>query len=381
MRNLLLALLFFTSYNGNASKQIYGLEDLNILASQNSYGEFFEHAHDIIPSKRDSKWKELVESMGLGFLDSLQKKAALEDIDFKLIKTISKWPLFVSNEFFIKKRDFYFIKLIKHCYQAKKKNCDHLTDNIYTQYKHDIEFSFDLTTSLNLFNIENEELWKYSIQLVQHELSEFYCHKEPLKSIVLNKLFTLDSTGAGFEKKLVHKDCIKAVLVDIQKILASSNNQSRLMAYKLLKAYNFLEADDITNYNILKFLASKNLSHQDIDNALKSLKVLNKSYHKRKLILESLQKQNYLPDEIFSKSHQFPPKTRLLNRYFPEYIDLYAKTCLDYLKGEKDFINGNPTPGCHNFFKQIEPLNILPDSFHTLYENATYFTRPKQKNL
>lgn len=379
MKNLALIFLIYYSTHSIASKQLYGVEDLSILANQNSFIEFFDHAHDIIPSQRDPKWNEMVESMGLLYLDSLRKKPALEDADLKVVKSISKWPIFIKNEFFIKKRDFYFIKLIKHCFQAKQKHCSQLTENIYNQYKHDIEFSFDLATTLSSFGIEQEELWKYTIQLVQHELSEFYCHKEPLKSIVLNKLFTLDSKGAGFEKDLVHKDCIKSLLSDIQKVLSSTNNQSRLMAFKLLKNYGYLKSDDVLNYNVLNFLASEELSHKDVDEALKGLKVMERNYNRRKIFIDSLQNQNYLPDKIFSNNKNFGPKTRLLNRYFPEYIDLYAKTCLDYLNSDQSFAKGNPTPKCHEFFKQIKPLNILPDSFHSRYEKATYFTKPNNR--
>ena len=379
MRKLLLVLLLFNTTQSIASKQLYALKDLTILSNQKSFMEFFEHAHDLIPSQRGPKWKEMVESMGLLYLDSLREKPVLEDVDLKTVKSISKWPIFVKNEFFIKKRDFYFIKLIKHCFQAKQKHCSQLTENIYNQYKHDIEFSYDLATTLSAFNISQEDLWKYTIQLVQHELSEFYCHKEPLKTIVLNKLFTLDANGAGFEKDLVHKDCIKALIEDIQKVLSSTNNQSRLMAYKLLKIYGHLKADDILNYNILNFLGSAELSHKDIDDALKGLKLMEKSYNRRKIFIDSLQDQSYLPDKIFSKNKNFAPKTRLLNRYFPEYIDLYAKTCLEYLNSDQSFAKGNPTPKCHEFFKQIKPLNILPESFHSRYEKATYFTKPSKK--
>ena len=38
----------------------------------------------------------------------------------------------------------------------------------------------------------------------------------------------------------------------------------------------------------------------------------------------------------------------------PEYLDYYARTCLEYLEGKKVFPRGNPTLHCKELFKEAK---------------------------
>jgi len=61
--------------------------------------------------------------------------------------------------------------------------------------------------------------------------------------------------------------------------------------------------------------------------------------------------------------------TNHFNRYFPEYLRTYAKTCLSYLEGEKVFEYGNPTPNCESFFEK-KNKKFISKRFYKRFKSA-----------
>ena len=129
-------------------------------------------------------------------------------------------------------------------------------------------------------------------------------------------------------------------------------------------------------YLVEQFLQNDNLNHSEIDESLKSLNTVALDHTLREMVLKKIKTYDPLPGKLFLQtSKSGVGRVRILARKFPEMIDLYARTCLSYLKGEKEFPRGNPTPECHELFKLSKTLDILPKSFIKQYGHATKFLR------
>ena len=79
-----------SSYKRN-SYQIYDMNDLKVLKNDNAYQEFFDHAKDIKPGKRNKTWNKLVTAMAMAMLPDKIKSNKITANDFSSIINISTW--------------------------------------------------------------------------------------------------------------------------------------------------------------------------------------------------------------------------------------------------------------------------------------------------
>ena len=347
----------------------YNKKDLDVLVDQKNYIEFFRHAKDIRPSERDAIWNQNVEQMGLGLLDFLASKTRINPSELKLVKELSYWTLFKDNEFFIKKRDFYFLKDLKSCLENNSKKCQHKALSIYKDFSHDITFSNEIVNILAKYPDSFNDLWPYIKRLTKHELSEFYCNKGAMNDVIISKIFSTQNLENVL--KDLHIDCIKVLAPQLNDKLLSKSEHERNRSFKILKKYNFLKPNDQVIFDTVSYLKKEKLNNKQVDEIVKSFKLINKNYTLREDVLEHLKKLDPIPDHIFQVKENAELKIKILNRYFPEFIDYYSQTCLSYLSGEKNYSTGNPTPACHDFFKNAK--SVLPRPILKKYENATLF--------
>ncbi|MBT4790701.1 MAG: hypothetical protein HON90_03955, partial [Halobacteriovoraceae bacterium] len=157
--------------------------------------------------------------------------------------------------------------------------------------------------------------------------------------------------------------------------LKSSKIHQREAAYQNLKNQNLLTSKDEAIYQTMTLLADKNFLDHELDLAIISMKSLGSKPKLRLEILNQLKKIDPLPGKLFIKKSSIinQAKTRVFSRYFPEYIDFYAHTCIDYLSENKIFPLGNPTPYCHDLFSMNKKINILPATLTKQYSKATFF--------
>lgn len=358
----------------SSSSENYTIADLKILSSEKNYSEFFSHALDIRPSKRDQSWNNMVENLGVSYLDELGNKTKLEQAQLKLVYKLSSWPIFKNNEFFTKKRDFLFLKDLEYCLKNKPNMCSTKLNFMFNDFNHDISFSNDLIKTLTAHKEQFNDLWPYAKPLAEHELSEFYCDKSPFKDVVLDHIYSTYSTQKKLPKT-IHKDCIKALSKDLKLAITSRFEYQRDSAFLTLKTSKKATLEDQSLYHLLNYLYDKKMDNKNLDITLKNLKEISKNYKLRESLLREVKNLDPFPGNIFSvkKSDKADVKTRVLFRYFPEYLDEYSRTCLSYLSGARTFPNGNPTPQCHQLFGLNKTLKILPDSFQTEYNKATFF--------
>ena len=82
------------------SKSTYNLSDLQVLANENNFKEFFDHALDIRPSERLEPWQEMVSKMAGLLTQSTLEKENIDKNDFKNIERLLTWPHLRINDDF-----------------------------------------------------------------------------------------------------------------------------------------------------------------------------------------------------------------------------------------------------------------------------------------
>lgn len=357
----------------------YDMSDLKVLANENNYQEFFQHALDIRPSSRGKIWENIVEEQAMELLTNLLGKSQLEKSDYLLVHYISKWPLFRENEFFIKKRDYIFLREIKSCFHANNSSqqCLRLTNTIFTDYQHDLIFSYELSSLMLKLGRDPQSLWVYAKKLVKSPLSEFYCMKRPFSKIILSQIFLVRPQKNTHENITLHPDCIKSLRPTILNHMAQSPFSVRKHAFNFLKKHTTLSKIELYEYYSLNFLQGQNLSSQEVDKSLQALRYYSNNYKSREKLLNKIKKLDPLPGHLFTKLNlkKNQAKLRTLNRFLPEYILYYSNTCLQYLKGTVKFKDGNPTPQCHQLFQSRSGQDLLPKSHLLDYKKATFFIR------
>lgn len=364
----LLALCFFMSTVSVAAP--YSWEDLRVLSSEKNFTEYLDHARDIEPSKRDAAWKNMTEQIGLSYIESLVAKNEINKASEKRVEEISSWPLFRDNEFFIKSRDKYFIKQIRDCIDKASLDCKEKALKYFNNFEHDLPFTVSFLKVTEMLIPSQTERFQLAKPFLANKFSEFYCDKNPLKSIVLREI----KVSPQGPLKEIHPDCVRAIKSSVEMLALEGNTN----ALGLLRLSKVLSKELEQLIGVLKFLNISSLKKSELDNIMSTLELLSSSPVERQKIIAVFTSLDPLPGRIFEGSDKVTiGKLKLIERNFPEYIDLYAKTCLSYLQGTKVFKSGNPTPECHNFFKLTSFLGTFPKSFNNEYDKATEFMQKK----
>lgn len=364
-----LIIIFITLSSSEIFTKTYSWEDLQILANEKNYSEFFEHARDLVPSKRGPEWRKTVQKMGQSYLRELTTKENILKEEIKGIKSLINWPIFSRNEFFTAELDKLLLKQIRVCIKLVKPNCEEIAFDYLKNFEHDINFSFYFLKAIQPLKVHSEKQWRVAAIFIQDKFSEFYCAKSPLKQIILSKI---KNNPAG---KLIsiHNDCIKKIELELYKYSKEGNKH----ALSLMNKHKILTQQQKNLIALIHFLNKKKLTKRSIDVVISILKKLEKSPEQRAVTVEELSQLDPLPGRIFrQKTSASLSKTKMLERHIPEFLDLYAKTCLAYLEGSTNFPKGNPTPDCHGFFSLALNIKTIPKSYLNKYKKATYF-KPK----
>jgi hypothetical protein len=372
--------IFYITSNSNASSrgksnyQIYDIKDLKFLKNENSYQEFFEHAKDVKPGKRDEAWNNLVRSMAMAMLQDKMESIKITDRDFSSVLNISSWPSLKSNEFFKRKRDQLAYKYYKKCFITKSLEiCYKEMKSYYIQFSLSPELGLKLANLLidnnDISKILTLKLWPFIKPMSQSAISEFYCNKPPMKNLLINKLYKDIKTNTQTNEK-IHKDCLKSITPGLKENLFTTGNPYlRYKTFSILQNKNVLSKNDISLYYSIQLLDGHTFDKQQIMKGFETIKALAKNYKNRENILNRLKHMTPLPGKVFSlKTKSALVITKAISKYLPEYIDNYSTTCLEHLDGSKYTKGGNPATYCHELFNMAKNSDILPNHKSTLYK-------------
>jgi len=360
----------------------YTLKDLSILAKDKSYEEFFLHARDVRPIARGHEWQKMVQNMAENYTESLLELKLIEKKNISTIENLLSWPILHDSEFFLRNRGRIALKYFEQCYKSElaKDRCSKEITTFWQKEQRDPELGMKLGAILQTYDsISPELLWGFYSSAATSNFAEFYCKKPEMKSVVFDKLWPI---AANTEKSklaseiynVFHKDCLKAMLPFLKNALWNNTWTTRSYAYEVLSAIGELKSTDKDLY-LLSYIMTSPDRGETMNNAWRAVEELGRSSSRREAMLERIRDLDPLPDEILANrdKHKMEIILRHVHKNIPEYLDLYSRTCLDYLEGKANFANGNPTVRCKELFKISKGTTLVEASLHKRFESLPQY--------
>ena len=371
----ILAVLFISTlanYSLNAApRQLYSFQDLQALVDSNGYIEFFDHALDIRPSKRNEKWQKMCFQMAQLYMKSSLKKSLNKKKIEKILEVLA-YPHFDQDEIFISKREKFLAKLIKHfasnhTLEEVKELSLRISDNFKTTKYYGYFVTESLFKHYKMKELEAHSSFFYQLltPLLKSQYSEFYCHKHPTRT-VLKRLILNNG-----KKVKVHKDCLNKLYSSIEEELYNPNSMIRVRAYTYLKQHKKLSEDEHATYHVLNLINGRKVSDNEWNTVLSSLDVFKNNSQLRKSTMDVIEKYDPYPDNFLKtyKNKRLAALSRMLARSFPEYLDRYTHSCLSFLNGKKTYPKGNPTPNCHRYMEISKQSKSSPNEVLQQYDH------------
>ncbi|MAF77625.1 MAG: hypothetical protein CME60_05630 [Halobacteriovoraceae bacterium] len=363
------------------SKNLYSLADLEVLQKGKSYEEYFEHARDILPSKRNEYWIEMLSSMAIDYVDELRSQKQFNSKYYKKIYELGTWPELKRDEFFQIKRNSYALSYFKSCFTKKDKEiCASQMKKYWKSARKDLETGYQMA-SLYYGFFPGPKAMPYLGQILHQEKDQFYCSKDITKRIftdyILHENMQLmdPKKRKYFLDQKIGKSCWNKINPYLKEVLNQLNPIQGKSIFVALKLNEELTPIQYHEWMLRYFLQSPPPG-EILNLSWNSLKDLSQNYALREKVLEKMKKRDPLPGKLFetldhSRSQAL---TFHLQDSFPEYIRHYAVTCLNYLRGKGHFPYGNPTPECHELFRKSESgdkklKSLLTDSWKKIYFN------------
>lgn len=379
-------LIIVTITSTNAAKrlahleQIYDLKDLRVLKNDKSFEEFFIHAKDIRPGKRTQEWNAMVVTMAMDMLQSYIDNKSISESQFNTLLNISKWSAIKNNEFFTRKRDQIALMHFKKCFSSYSwSDCYKKINKYYTDQTQIPETGVALTSLLIANNkiikdskdedytIVSIDFWPLIKPMAQSSISEFYCNKNPMKKIIINKMY---KQAKSKYNSIIHNDCLKAITPGlIEELLTTTNPYIRYKTFTVLQKANKINKEQTYLYYTLQFLDGHNQDKIQTLKIFEALKSISQDYKLRENIVMKLKKMTPLPGKLFSFNHNSQRiMAKAISKNIPEYIDFYSTTCIEHLSGRKVTPGGNPATYCHDLFNMADIVSLIPDSKLSAYK-------------
>jgi hypothetical protein len=369
-----ISLLLFT-LNTSAS-QIYTIDDLKVLYTQKSYVEYLDHALDIRPSKRDKEWSKMTLEMASGHIKSLIQRGVATLQTFNHIEKLAKIPSLKADDFFQLKRTQFAYSYFKSC---KGPQCHLLFKEFWRTAKHYPDYDFKF---YELFRLRDSETKEYILPyFTKSSGSKFYCKK----LYVVTDLYKVLDQAVKYKtidesKKEVSKyadsECISSLADQLSHRLYNleKSNQYKITLYKILKSHNLISQSDEDLFFSIYILQGPVVG-EIFNMAWNRISKLSQNYKRRQQLLTRLMEQDPLPGKVFAHPDKKKRDTLIsfFHKYFPEYIDSYVKTCINYFSGNGEFPLGNPTIQCDDLMKAAKKRSWIQDHLKIKYSGSKKF--------
>lgn len=334
------------------------MEDLEVLVKEKNYAEFLKHTHDVRPSKRDKKWKQMTRDMALGHLNASISNKKFDLKTFEFVEKLNSWPTLRNEEFFQQKRNYFGIEHLKYCF-SNSKNCLSKALNFWHSNllkSPDLGHKMAILLSKNKYD---KDLFPFIKPVTTSDISEFYCNRSEVQKILFKKIHEISLIGPPSKKvfsDIFNQACLEKIIPILKKDLVNiSSAPTKELFYNFLNLYEVLNQEE-KDFFLTLYVLQGPVKGNAFNAAWNIIKILGKNYKRRSKVIKKLESFDLLPDEIFALPDQKTRKT--LIDYFslniPEYLDYYARTCLDYLEGKREFPRGNPTLHCKNLFREAK---------------------------
>lgn len=347
----------------------YTLEDLKVLAKEESHQEFFQHALDIRPSERQDEWRSMATKMADIFSQKVLNKTEIERGDFLKIEELYRWPAMKNDDIFKVRRQAIGIRFIKNCLKSDSPCWGDLKD-FWEIDKSDPDTAFKLAELTSSFDNPPLSSWNFLEVALKSPLSEFYCKKEFAMETLWRKIeidyIKLGSQGDLLKKidQTVHPDCLPSLISEAHKRLENPGKVSdRELAFQILKSQN-KDTTAVADLFYTIYLLENPAQGELFNYSWNRVRELGRKASRREEVLRKLKNLDPLPDSIFTTLDQTKKRVVLkhFKNYFPEYLDHYTHQCLNFYSGKGSFPRGNPTIHCQDFMNsELAPLIIEED--------------------
>jgi len=364
----------------------YSMVDLEALEKEQSFDEFFAHALDIRPSERSDYWKTMVQNMGEGLLKSLLNKNRLERADYQQMEELAGWSVLKTHEFFRLKRQELAMRWFTQCFNEDATAGSPCWQDVVTFWEVDRQEP-DLAGRLlallsprfplSVPEVENPAHRARTLvtplfllkPVIRSPLAELQCKKPEVQQVVWESLrqdWLNNIKGKPFStvmNELAHRDCWPALIPTAHaQWLVGADTDSLTLSYLLLKSQQALTPLEKDLFQVHYLLGSP-ARGETFNLAWNRVQELAGLPLQREAIMGVLKKWHPLPGNLFMDLDLAKRRTvaRHLQRYFPEYLDFYARTCVDFFGGKRRFPQGNPATNCHELFELAgQEKGLLP---------------------
>ncbi|MBF0360582.1 MAG: hypothetical protein HQK49_06205 [Oligoflexia bacterium] len=365
--NLITLIIQFSVAVSYAETLLYTINDLRILEQEKNYQEFFQHARDVRPEGRDEDWKNMVNFMAESYIYDQMKKKIIDGESIKFLNSLLEWPTLKGNQFFLEGRGKLGIKYFKARLSELGKDKEIFKEIISfwelnkEAPKLGLEFMKLIIENRNT-SFNTIDPFTFIEKGMGSELGGIVCKDENAKKYIIKHLFEVllkeddNNKLAAYIQKKMSPSCWTPISEELKEMLTSQiqidKPQNQLNAYRLLKAKGTAISSSEEEFFLVLFILQAPINGSVMNSAWNELKKLGKDYQLRSQLFERIKKLDPLPGKSFAIFSEERKRVILdhIHQNFPEYMDYYAKTCLDYLKGQKNFVNGNPTPYCKDLF-------------------------------
>lgn len=351
------------------------MADLEALEKEQSHAEFFAHALDIRPSERTDYWKTMVQNMGEGLLKSMVSKNRLERSDYQQMEELAGWSVLRANEFFRLKRQEVAMRWFNQCFaedstasspcwqdvlgfwEIGRQEPD-LAGRLLALLTPRLPLSVpDPTNPAHRARAMVTPLFILT-PVIRSPLAALQCKKTEVQQVVWDSLrheWLNNIKGKTFSsvlKELAHADCWPALVPVAQAHWASgADSETLTLSYLLLKSQQALTALEKDLFQ-LHYLLGSPARGETFNLAWNRVQQLSALPAQRDAIMAVLKRWHPLPGNLFTDLDLAKRRTvaRHLQRYFPEYLDHYAHTCVEFFGGKRRFPQGNPATHCHELF-------------------------------
>lgn len=354
----------------------YSFEDLQVLAEQKNFKEFLEHAHDVRPTLRNEKWSQYVVAMANEYLLWATKNERYDLPNFKKTELMSEWPTLKNDAFYLQRRENYGAKFFQNCPQSEKFNCTKEIERFWEKSSKAPEFSYNMALLYLKAqkNDDTEALTPFIFSLSKSSVSKFYCDKEIVQRTLMRELQErVKKIGANKDVKtnideILNQDCWSELAKILTPMLRSSQRELATLAHSLLKAKNQISQED-NDLFLVRYLIEWPVTGDTFNEAWNIMAKLGSDYERRMKLLDNIKRLDPLPGKLFALADDDKKSIILkhLSQNIPEYADLYARTCVNYMQGNGDFPLGNPTVECSELFQASSDNNWVEQGLKLKY--------------
>lgn len=231
-----------------------------------------------------------------------------------------------------------------------------------------------------------ESLWPFLEDIPNSAQAASLCQEEIVQEEILQQVKVL--VVRGLKEKdirqrlggLASLACWKSMEGQLKVHLQGQDYNFRQAAFLILDSQHLLTSKEREIY-LTSYILRGPVASDSFNLAWKKLKSLGENFASREAITQELLRLDPLPDELWA-GHDQKKKAylfRFIDSHMPEYLEGYARKCLEFYAGKKIFPNGNPTIHCREFFATATKVKWSKATLRRQFQALQNFSHSTKK--